>query len=80
MERSSKCSKCDASMEKGFKVDLGNANNVHPDRWLPGVPKVAKVFGLTTDWLAVNMREAKLVTTYCCTKCGYLESYAQISE
>ena len=80
MEGSLKCSKCDGLMEKGLRADLGHYNNVYPERWLPGMApgmaKEAKLFGLKLAWLTVDLRNAKMVSTFCCSKCGYLESYA----
>lgn len=48
-------------------------------RWYPGPPKEAEVrlLGMKVgEWLDVQESKMRLVASYRCTSCGYLESYA----
>ena len=70
--QSPKCPKCAAAMEPGFIIDKGVPNgSVSAPEWAEGVPK-------TSFWsgLKLSGRERHAVTTFRCTACGYLESYA----
>ncbi len=73
------CSKCQGSMEEGFLPEYA-----HPTllvtRWYPGAPREAevRVLGMKVgEWLDVHQDKMRLVSTYRCTGCGYLESYAK---
>ncbi|MBZ5593146.1 MAG: PF20097 family protein [Acidobacteriia bacterium] len=59
------CPKCNAEMEEGFLAGQRLAV------WIEGPPQ--KSF-----WLGVNVRgrERRTIRTFRCTKCGFLESYA----
>ena len=70
MERVS-CPKCQGEMEEGFTIDFSDAGN-NPEQWMPGTPQKSFWFGTK-----VNKEQLRQVKTFCCTKCGYLESYAQ---
>lgn len=74
-----KCSKCDSEMEEGFMPEW-----THPtlsvSKWYPGSPKETevKLLGLKVgEWLDVNAEKMRLITTFRCTGCGFLESYAK---
>lgn len=73
------CQKCKGLMEEGFMPEYA-----HPlllvTRWHPGAPKDAeiRVLGMKVgEWLEVREANMRLVSTYRCTECGYLESYAK---
>lgn len=72
------CLRCKSKMEEGFLPEYA-----HPTllvtRWYPGVPKEAdiRVMGMKVgEWLEVQEKNMRLVSTYRCVGCGYLESYA----
>jgi len=63
------CSKCQAGMEEGFIPD----SELGPEFWVPGPrPSFWKRF--------LGYKNKMLITTYRCTKCGALESYAEQSS
>lgn len=58
-------------MEEGFMAThLGGA--VIPEKWMPGAPQ--KYVWSYTKGDEEHLRQIK---TFCCTRCGYLESYAE---
>jgi Domain of unknown function (DUF6487) len=60
------CSKCKSRMEHGFISD----SQLAPEVWVPGPPpSIWKRF--------LSYKNSVPITTYRCTKCGALESYAQ---
>ena len=65
-----KCLRCSAEMEAGFIMDtmMGGAMVA---RWVAGPPDLK--WGGAVKFKGKEMR---LVETYRCPKCGYLESYA----
>jgi len=66
------CPKCAAAMEPGFIVDKGvPGGSVSAPEWAEGAPE-------PSIWTGLKMRghERHGVTTFRCTGCGYLESYA----
>ncbi len=74
-----KCAKCQGSMEEGFMPEYA-----HPTllvtRWYPGAPKEAeiRVLGMkVVEWLDLRESGMRVVSTYRCVNCGYLESYAK---
>lgn len=64
------CPKCRATMEEGFIVDSGHYNSEMVSTWMEGQPD-ERWWGLKT-----GSKEKLKVSTYRCTACGYLESYA----
>ena len=67
------CPKCQGEMEVGFLTDYNHGQRVvKPEHWMPGEPKMSAWFG---TW--VDRKQLRQVKTYCCSKCGYLESYAE---
>jgi hypothetical protein len=66
------CPKCGASMEEGFIADAWDRINRGVSAWIEGTPE--KSF-----WFGVRLGAKRRITTstYRCTKCGYLESYAR---
>jgi ribosomal protein S27AE len=59
-----KCSKCGADMEEGFVVD--HLRRV--STWVAGKPEYGILGG-------AKIRDKSPIQTFCCSKCGYLESY-----
>ena len=64
------CPKCNGRMEEGFILDRSHGY-VEVSRWVEGPPQTSFWFGLK-----VPADGARQVTTYRCSECGYLESYA----
>ena len=63
------CSKCNARMEDGFIPD----SQLGPEFWVAGPrPSFWKRF--------LGYKNGVPITTYRCTKCGALESYAEKSS
>jgi hypothetical protein len=58
-------------MEPGFVVDKGHYDSKDTQKWVEGVPERSFWHGLK-----IKDRESHPVTSYRCTRCGYLESYA----
>lgn len=57
-------------MDSGFILDVTDSAT-HQAQWAEGEAKKSFWFGVR-----VPRDERHLVTTYRCSKCGYLESYA----
>lgn len=66
-----KCPKCESEMEEGFTADV-TYGGVVTSKWVEGEPE--KSF-----WTGTKTKGKKLVeiSTFRCTRCGYLESYAK---
>jgi phage FluMu protein Com len=64
------CPKCKGEMEKGVIADYEHGGIPRTSEWGTEIEKVDKVLAPSI------VKHARLVTTYRCTKCGYLESYA----
>ena len=65
------CPKCEKEMQAGFVPDYSDGV-VLERRWVEGK--------FATRWLGLRLRSKKPpvpITTYRCTACGYLESYAR---
>ena len=68
-----KCPKCAAEMEPGFVLDKSYSEQYFSEpEWAEGVPEHSLWTGLK-----LRGRERLPVTTYKCTGCGFLESYAR---
>jgi hypothetical protein len=64
------CPKCQKEMHAGFVADY-SGGVVFESRWVEG--------RFATKWLRTKLRSQKPavpITTYRCTSCGYLESFA----
>lgn len=72
---SQSCPKCSHAMEAGLIVDFAQGN-ARQSEWMEGPPQ-------TSFWqmggLKLGGKVRRPVVTYCCTRCGFLESYAQIT-
>jgi hypothetical protein len=66
-----KCIKCNASMEQGYVMDKDDHGSVRQSRWLEG-PFEASFWG----GAKTGDRACYAVISYRCTKCGFLEQYA----
>ncbi|HEU0283743.1 MAG TPA: PF20097 family protein [Sphingomicrobium sp.] len=68
--RSLSCPRCSGSMESGYIVDEGYGTRTVA-KWIRGEPE-------RSMWTGLKMRGKDTVdiTTYRCTRCGFLESYA----
>ncbi len=66
----SRCSKCDGQMEEGYLLDHMYGGYAQA-RWIRGQP-------VKSFWRGLRLWDAerRLIRTYRCTKCGFLESYA----
>ena len=62
-------------METGFILDRGHANAKQEQEWVEGDVVKSWWRGLDT-----TNREMFKVQTFRCTRCGYLESYANVHE
>jgi hypothetical protein len=64
------CPKCKRPMQEGFPLDR---STLTVGEWVEGRPEYfARLF------LKLGSRKKRLpITTYRCTSCGYLESYAK---
>ena len=68
--RSLSCPRCGGTMEAGYIVDEGYGTRTVA-KWIAGEPERSIWTGLKTRGkIKVD------VTTHCCNRCGYLESYA----
>lgn len=68
------CPKCQTEMQVGFIPDSTHytGNYVRESHWAAGLPERSFWTGLK-----VHSRDQKLILTYRCPACGYLESYAR---
>jgi hypothetical protein len=71
MSSSLTCIRCQSLMEEGVSIDHGHANMLAVSEWLEGPPERTFWSGLKTKG-----RDKFSVRTFRCTRCGYLESYA----
>ncbi len=69
------CPKCKSAMEEGFIVDFAHGGSKKVSDWVEGELAESFWWGLKT-W----NREKHRVKTYRCIQCGYLESYAPLSQ
>jgi hypothetical protein len=69
-----RCPKCSQPMDEGFILDNTHGGQL-PSEWMEGAPQVSRWWGLAT-----RGKEKRRVATFCCPKCGFLESYARPEE
>jgi predicted nucleic-acid-binding Zn-ribbon protein len=68
----SSCPKCNGSMSEGFIVDHGDYGAGHVATYQAGAPQKSFWTGLKQD------KKAQFaITTFRCSRCGYLENYAK---
>lgn len=73
------CSKCHSSLEDGFLLEYAYPTLL-ATRWYPGAPEEAEIrlLGMKVgEWLKVREQNMRIVSTFRCTSCGFLESYAK---
>jgi Domain of unknown function (DUF6487) len=70
VQRNTVCPKCQAKMEAGLIPDEGYSHTFR-SKWVEGIPEKGFFFGLK-----LKGRRQFAITTYRCTACGYLESFA----
>lgn len=72
------CPDCGAQMETGVILDFGH-NQVRQSHWQPGTAEVATFFGIPIGGGTIKIDTKKMlpVTTYRCTGCHLLRSYAE---
>lgn len=65
------CPRCHGVMDRGFVVDVGDYSVAETQKWVDGEPK-------RTFWAGVTLKNRRViaVSTFRCSQCGYLESYA----
>jgi hypothetical protein len=68
------CLRCHGEMEEGFVADFRDGITHFPIRWYPGQPEPSFWTG---TW---SGGEPRVVRTFRCVCCGYLESYAHLRE
>lgn len=77
MNHEPSCSKCNAEMLIGFLVDQHHMNPAveyaEQSEWVAGAPDERSTW---TGSIQLKGRDRRKVFTYCCSTCGYLESYA----
>lgn len=71
MDIAPKCPKCGGAMEEGFILDSSHSAQLVA-HWVAGRPE-------SSFWTGTKVRdkERHQTQTFCCSKCGYLESYAR---
>lgn len=70
-EQSPECPQCRVPMEPGYMVDHGYGV-VYPTAWVAGTPEWSRWHGLKLK------KRAKLpVTSFRCSRCGRLDSFAR---
>ena len=66
-----KCPKCKGEMVQGFIIDWTQAGRM-VSSWAEGAP-------VKSFWSGTKIADGKTIPvgTYCCSNCGFLESYAR---
>jgi predicted RNA-binding Zn-ribbon protein involved in translation (DUF1610 family) len=73
MSKQFHCSKCGGSMIEGFAMELPTGRQA-VNCWVEGIVERSWWTGIKF----INKRRHP-ITTYCCDKCGYLESFANLN-
>ncbi len=73
MGKELQCSKCGAPMLEGFAMELPTGRQA-VNSWVEG--KIERSF-----WTGIKFANKRRhpIATYCCSKCGYLECYADLA-
>ena len=74
MDKRMFCPKCSGRMENGFVIDYTHGATLQ-SQWAEGEP-------VRSFWTGLKLKgkEKHKISTYRCTKCGYLESYAPAGQ
>jgi Domain of unknown function (DUF6487) len=70
--RTPTCPKCSQPMDEGFIVDHSHGRNYQAE-WVEVPPQKSFWTGVRID----GPTDHRKVATFCCPKCGFLESYAE---
>ena len=65
------CPKCNRAMEIGFVADVAYGA-IMQSNWTAGIPVPRRFLG-GIKW---RLQDSRPITTYRCSGCGFLESYA----
>jgi hypothetical protein len=79
MTRQPRCSDCDAEMEAGFVIDLGDMDIHTVAQWHPGEPTQSKFLGLSMG-LKTDRKRMLTVHAFRCPKCSALRLFAPPAE
>ena len=71
-EKRVECPKCKKAMSAGFLLGGNPSYYRTVVQWVDGVPQKSVWTGIS-----IKKKLVRSVTTYRCTSCGYLESYAR---
>lgn len=66
------CARCGSRQEKGFLIDRGDMHLITESTWASGEPNRSFWRGIVVQ----KDQRTLPVSTYRCTRCGLLESYA----
>ena len=75
MTRKLQCPKCGKAMEEGTVIDR-SYGRTEISSWLKGQPEMGW-FGVKLGGLRSGAIKLYPITSYCCSSCGYLESYVE---
>ncbi|WP_165250534.1 hypothetical protein [Paludisphaera soli] len=66
-----RCSKCSHAMDEGFILEHTQGGYLQA-QWVAGPPQ-------RTWWMGLKIRgrEVRPIVSFCCSRCGHLESYAK---
>jgi hypothetical protein len=69
------CLRCNGPMEQGYVPDRGDSYLAGIQAWVAGEPE-------KSAWTGIKLKGRQLipVTTFRCTRCGYLESHAVLPK
>jgi hypothetical protein len=67
----STCQRCAGPLEPGYVLEIGDGNVRSVSQWVTGAPERGFMFGLKT-----RNRRSLPITTFRCTQCGFLQSFA----
>lgn len=70
-----KCGKCGGGMDAGFVIEYTIDRPVQ-ERWAGGKPEPNVALGVIDMGVKLEGRRTLPVTSWRCTACGFLESYA----
>ena len=73
-----RCTHCGSEMKPGYLIDLVHKGPVEEiGEKVEWIASQSHEECLTSECLKVGQRHRLEVVTYCCTQCGFLESFAQ---
>jgi len=65
------CPKCEGQTQEGFVMDRAHGGGVVVSRWVAGIP-------VSSIWTGTKVGDKQQypIQSFRCSRCGYLESYA----